>query len=85
MTFGALAKWLLQQIVTTSEEVHLVCDVYATLSIKDAERERRGNGVSVYIITGPDQIRPKDWQVALRSSSFKIALFTFLETEGKKS
>lgn len=81
MSFGQLAKSLLQQLASISREVHLVCDVYSTPSIKDMERERRGNYDIVYHITGPEQMRPKDWQVALRSSSFKTQLFNFLAVE----
>ena len=84
MTFGEIAALVLRQLVRMAKEVHLVCDVYRSPSIKDAERERRGTALFVYNITGPDQVRPKDWQQALHSASFKTEFFKFLADEWKK-
>jgi hypothetical protein len=81
LAFGGIARIILQQLCQMAEQVHLVCDTYVSPSIKDAERQRRGTREIVFNITGPDQNRPKDWQAALKSSSFKTSLFRFLATE----
>ncbi len=67
-----------------AKDVHLVCDTYASPSIKDAERDRRGPEDMVYTITGTDQRRPKEWQKALRSSTFKTSVFKFLAMDWMK-
>jgi len=59
-----------------ADRIHFVCDRYVVPSIKDPERERRGSQDVVFCITGPDQNRTKDWQLAL-----KVALFRFLKSE----
>jgi len=61
--------------------IDLICDTYLTPSIKDAEHAHRSDNEAVFTITGPKQKRPKDWQKALRSSSFKTAFFRFLVDE----
>jgi hypothetical protein len=68
-----------------STRVDFVCDTYRTPSIKDIERERRGSEESSYLITGPQQSRPKDWQHALQSPSFKTSLLRFLADEWKNT
>ncbi|KAG1693158.1 Complement component receptor 1-like protein [Nymphon striatum] len=47
-------------------------------SIKSNEHERRGIKLSVYRITGPDQIRPRSLEKALKSTSFKQQFPRFL-------
>jgi hypothetical protein len=64
-----------------SKRVDLVFDMYITPSIKDAEHDRRYADDAMYTITGPEQRRPKDWQKALRSASFKTAFCHFLLDE----
>ena len=59
--------------------------MYRTPSIKDAERKCRGAEEVKFCITGPDQHRPKNWQVALRSASFKTEFFQFLASEWSKT
>lgn len=83
-TFGEISRVLLFQLCRMADEVHFVCDTYTVPSIKDTERERRGTQDVIFSITGPNQHRPKDWQLALKSSFFKVALFRFLATEWMK-
>ena len=68
-----------------AHQVHLVCDIYNTPSIKDAEKQRRVSDDMVFSMTGPDQHRPKDWQSALKFSSLKVAFMRYLATEWMKS
>ena len=84
LSFGEIAKDL-SQLVHMSHQVHMLCDVYSTPSIKDAERQIRGSEDLVFCITGPEQIRPKDWQSAHRQSSFKVEFLRFLATEWMQS
>ena len=84
MTFAGIARSLICQLTHMAQHTHLVCDVYNRPSIKDAERMRRGSEELVYCITGPEQNRPKNWQAALKSPSFKTGLMHFLATEWKK-
>ena len=50
-----------------------------SLSIKDAERNKRSNQRGMaYQITGPEQKRPSNWLQALRGYQFKEASVTFL-------
>ena len=85
LTFGQLAVALLNQLTCMAQQVHLVCDIYNTPSIKENERRRRGSDDMVFSMTGPDQHRSKDWQSALRFSSSKVAFMRFLATEWMKS
>jgi len=45
------------------------------------ERGKRGAEDSTFSITGADQKRPKEWQQALCSASFKTSFFQFLSRE----
>ena len=78
MTSGEIARSLLSQLTHMAKQTHLVCDVYNRPSIKYVERMRRGSEELVFCITGPEQNRPKNWQSALRSSSFKTEFMHFL-------
>ena len=80
-TYGEIAKTLMAKLCEMSKRVDLVFDMYVTPSVKDSEHERRLADDVTYTITGPGQRRPKDWQKALRSASFKTALFHFLLDE----
>ena len=62
----------LSKLYDISVLVDLVCDTYQTPSVKDVEHTRRGDVEATYIITGPQQKRPRDWQKALGSSSMII-------------
>ena len=79
--FGDLAHLMMQMLREMSPRVDFICDTYLTPSIKDAEHTCRGENEAVFTITGPQQKRPKDWQKALRSASFKTAFFRFLFDE----
>jgi len=58
-----------------------VFETYEEPSIKDLEHNRREKEDAVYVITGPDQVRPKDISKALKSPSFKQQLPRFLMKE----
>ena len=55
LTFGDIARSLLTQLSHIAKQVHVVCDVYRTPSIKDAERKRHGSEEVTFCITGPNQ------------------------------
>ena len=55
-----------------SERVDFVGDQYISPSIKDIERERRGQSDMVYQISGPEQRSPLEWQNSLKSPGFKF-------------
>lgn len=78
-TYGGLSREVLHFILAyPSERVDIVFDTYEEPSIKDCERDRRGAEETVYLIHGPEQVRPKDFGKALKSSSFKQQLPRFL-------
>ena len=64
-----------------AREVHLVSNQYENPSIEDIERQRRGIVNLKYHITGHEQTRPKDMQLALRSPNFKVDFFCFLAAQ----
>ena len=70
--FGEIARVILSKLYDLSVWIDLVCDTYHTPSVKDVEHIRRGDVEETYIITGPQQKRPRYWQRALRSSSMII-------------
>ena len=76
---------ILKLLCTMSSRVDLVCDTYHHPSIKYAEHQRRGERDAEYVITGPDQKRPKEWHRALQSHIFKISLVRFLAREWQKA
>jgi hypothetical protein len=83
LRLGDIAELLLRIICSTpAKEVHFVCDSYVK-SIKNVEQRARGETDGSFNITGGDQFRPKDFRLALRSSSFKTALLKFLLEEWK--
>lgn len=81
-TYGAIAGTLLRNICNMATQIHFVSDRYLTPSIKDIEHQKRGADEELIItITGKDQTRPKNWQEALASTSFKTELIRFLSRE----
>ena len=81
-TFGAISSMILHQLCAMSPRVDFVCDTYITPSIKELEHTRRGSEEELsFSVTGADQKRPKDWQHALNSPSFKTAFFRFLSVD----
>ena len=79
-TFGALAILILKQVCKQKgNEIHLIFDKTISPSIKDCERNKRGDNRTVaYQIIGPEQKRPGNWLQALRVDQFKEALVEFL-------
>ena len=61
------------------DTIHLIFDKVVTPSIKDLEHKLR-NSVDdeEYIVTGPEQKRPRNWINVLHNSSFKTTLVVFL-------
>jgi hypothetical protein len=81
-TFGEFTRLILQKACSFSKVVHIICDTYNEgFSIKGYEREERGNHQVRYMISGPSQRRPANFNQALLSASFKTALMLFLRAE----
>ena len=83
VTFGGVARSYLMQAVSLSpKRVDIAFDDYPTPSIKDCERARRGiDDSQVFVIEGPDQIRPKNFDTALSSRSLKQEFPRFVAEE----
>lgn len=83
-TFGELAELLLKRLSALasefkSERVDFVGDRYPAISIKNAERNRRGQiGSAVVSIYSPTQKCPPIWKKFLANGKNKEALLTFL-------
>ena len=84
VTFGRLAKHILAQLCEFASHFNFICDAYSSPSIKDLERDSRYTNTGHYSITGPEQKIPNNFQLALRSVTFKESLLHFLVTEWKK-
>ncbi|CAG5110081.1 Protein of unknown function, partial [Cotesia congregata] len=73
-TFEKVAESILMKICASqAKEIHLIFDQYVTPSIKDSERQSRKEFDVPYKITGPQQIRPKDFVQSLKNYRFKDA------------
>lgn len=88
-TFGQISNLLLQKITAhEGTNIHLVFDQYFKPSIKDSERERRGalhdQGMP-YLICGPEQRRPTNYDKAFNNEHFKIALVKFLFSDWSRN
>ena len=68
----------------SSKRVGIIFDTYEMPSIKRMEMERRGMCDRNYNNIGPQQIRPADFNEALKSPSFKTELPTFPLNEWKE-
>lgn len=78
-TFGGLSRSILiATLARQSRRVDIFFDTYEEPWIKSCEHERLGAQEVVYQISGPDQIRPKDFNKALKSSFCKQQLAHFL-------
>lgn len=78
-TFEKVAESILMKICAShATEIHLIFDRYLSSSIKDSERQTRKEFDIPYKITGPQQIRPKDFLQSLKNYRFKDALVHFL-------
>ena len=82
-TFGEIAMVLLTRLLAFAKRVDFVCDSYNSPTIKDSEHDLRGSDSTnaEYVISGPDQKRPKDFNSALKSAKFKTALLNFCVKE----
>lgn len=77
-SYGGLLRVVLHTVLAhPSQIVDIVFDTYEEPSLKASERHRRGVEETIYVISGPDQVRPKDMVKALKSSSFKQQLPRF--------
>lgn len=91
-TFGMLAESLLTQLLTRSRKYHstrvdFVIDNYYALTIKGAEREKRGDkhqGRQLQITNGDVKV-PNKWKAYLSSGPNKRALLEFLVTQWQQS
>lgn len=78
-TFEKVAESILMKICAShATEIHIIFDRYLSPSIKDSERQSRKEFDIPYKITGPEQIRPKDFVLSLKNYRFKDALVQFL-------
>ena len=78
-TFGGLSASILNSVLAYgAQRTDVVSDTLESGWIKECERERRGADAVRYTMSGPDQIRPKDLDKALKSPSFKEQLPQFL-------
>ncbi|KAL2104338.1 hypothetical protein ACEWY4_001206 [Coilia grayii] len=90
-TFGMFADSILRMMVsvataTSSKVVHFVPDTYRTVSIKNAERDRRAvKGRQVLKIYAEDQKIPKQWSQFLACGENKDNLLEFFYTRWCKS
>ena len=82
-TYGGMAKTILEYLCAQAKRIDFVCDTYKHPSVKDVERDRRGDlhGLTALVVTGPEQHRPVEYQKALRSDEFKTSLLAFLSVE----
>ena len=78
-TFGGIPKYLLRNLMNLDcQEIHFSAYKWVSPSIKDCERDQRGNSSMTYRIKEVGQKRAGNWLQALRSSSFKKSLIEFL-------
>lgn len=82
-TLGGVARsYLIQAVSLSPKRVDIVFDDYPSPSVKDCERGRRGiDDNQLYVIGGPEQVRPKNFESALTSRSFKQQFPLFLAEE----
>ena len=72
----------MQAVSLSPKRVDIAFDDYPTPFIKDCERERRGiDDCQVFVLEGPNQVRPRNFGNALRSRSFKQRFPHFIAKE----
>jgi len=83
VTYVGVARRILTQAVALwLKRVDIVFDDYPTSSIKDCERELQGIDASTeYIITGPEQVLPRNFGSSLCSRYLKQQLPVFLSQD----
>lgn len=81
-TYGGLSRTLLHKVLSfPPKRIDILFDTYEEPSIKDSEHQRHGAEGTVYQITGADQVRPRNIEKALKSTSFKQELPRFLRKD----
>ncbi len=84
-TYGGVTKAVLTRIMNQGQCIDFVCDTYSESPwIKDLEHSARGCNESSFTVTGPEQKRPKEFQVLLDSAKFKRTFLKFLAEEWQK-
>ncbi|OXU16360.1 hypothetical protein TSAR_013367, partial [Trichomalopsis sarcophagae] len=84
--FINISKKNLQAITYNNvSEIHIIFDRYFSPSVKDYERSLKGGTSTDYIISGPEQIRPANFNKELRNDKFKEALVKFLISDWKNN
>jgi len=69
---GVARSYLIQAVSLSPKRVDIVFDDCPSPSVQDCDRGRRGiDDSQLYVIGGPEQIRPKNFESALSSRSFK--------------
>ena len=81
-TFGEVAQKIFNSLPKV-KRVHFLTDNYKDVSIKSAERLRRGDSHQ-YTIAGPSMTTPKVWKQFLKNEDNKKQLIQFLLTEWQK-
>ena len=84
-TFGGVARsYLLQAVSLSPKRVDIAVDDYPTPSVKDCERARRGiDDSQMFVLGGPEQVRPRNFESALSSRSFKQQFPLFVAKKWK--
>ena len=84
-TYGEIARTLLSSVSKQrGRSIHVLFDTYSKSSLKYAERQRRLQEESVYVITGSEQSPRASPSMLLKNSSFKNELGRFLVEEWRK-
>ena len=86
-TFAAVAETLLCRVLNeggTSDRIDVVFDDYREESIKNAERENRGDGLGSEYRNIQAKHKVKQWRRFLCSSKNKQAFILFVTSEWKK-
>ena len=77
-----MARQLLIKVYShRGEKIHVLFDVYGTISIKNGERQRREAENSEFHIAGPDQKPRQSGAQLTRNGNFKDAFARFLMVE----
>ena len=85
-SFGDVSKGLFKLFTATScNKIHVLLDVYRTLSIKNMERLRRGTSTESVQYKNILPAHPvKSWSKIMSSSKNKEETVKFLSEEGRK-
>ncbi|KAK7575726.1 hypothetical protein V9T40_012012 [Parthenolecanium corni] len=87
-TYGELSQYILKKLCSTkANRIDVIFDQYMTPSIKDYERTLRGEAAATpkkFVIQGPHQKRPREFQKALSNQLFKKSFTEFLARDWKQ-